>query len=68
MKVSMKYVKLYVFFQVNSQESRAYVHLMDLDIVLGSDPKYQPIFTKENSRCLCSLAVNAFDLMISSTD
>jgi hypothetical protein len=26
-----------LFLQINSQESRVYVHLMDLEIVLGGD-------------------------------
>jgi len=68
MKVSLRRVHVDLFFQVNSQESRAYVHLMDLEIVLGGYGECQPNVAQASSRGIRSLVVDAFDLVISSTD
>ena len=57
-----------LFLQVNSQESRAYVHLMNLKIVLGGDRECQPNVAQASGRCIRSLVVDAFDFVISSTD
>ena len=68
MKVSLRWVHIDPFLKVNSQESGAYVHLMDLEIVLGGDRECQPNVAQTSSRCICSLVVDAFDLEISSTE
>jgi hypothetical protein len=44
------------------------MHLMDLEIVLGSVGECQPNVAQASSRCIRSLVVDAFDLVISSTD
>jgi len=67
-KISLRRVHIHLFLQVNSQESRADVHLMDLEIVLGGDGKCQPDMAQASGRCIRSLVVDAFDLVISSTD
>ena len=67
-KISLQWVHIYPHFQVNSQESRAYVYLLDLEIVLGGDCECQPNVAQANTQCICSLVVDAFDLVISSTD
>jgi len=67
-KISLRRVDIDLFLQVNSQESRADVHLMDLEIVLGGDGECQPNVAQASSRCIRSLVVDAFDLVISSTD
>jgi len=67
MKISLRLVHIYLFFQVISQESRAYVHWMDLKIVLGGDGECQPNVAQAISRCIHSLVVDAFNLVISST-
>jgi len=67
-KISLWWAHIDLFLQVNSQESLAYVHLMDLEIVLGSDCKCKPNMAQASSRCIRSLVVYAFDLVMSSTD
>jgi len=67
-KISLRRVHIDLFLQVNSQESRAYDHLMDLEIVLGGDRECQSIVAQASSRCIRSLVVDAFDLVISCTD
>ena len=57
-----------LFLQVNSEECHAYVHLMDVEIVLGGDTESQPDVFQASSRCIQCLVVDAFDLVISSTD
>jgi len=68
MNVSLRWVHLDLFLQVNSQESRAYVHLMDFEILLGGDGECQPDVAQASSRCIHSLEVDTFDLVISTTD
>jgi hypothetical protein len=65
MKVSLQWVHIDLFLQVHSQESRAEVHLMDLDIVLGGDGEWQPNVAQASSRCIRSLVVDSFDFLIS---
>jgi len=67
-KIFLHGVHIYLIFQGNSQERRAYVHLMDLNIVLGGDCECQPNEATASSRCICSLVIDAFDLVICSTD
>jgi len=67
-KVFLRWVHTDLFFQVNSQESRADVHLMDLEILLGGDGECQPNVAQARSHCIRSLVVDAFDLVISSTE
>jgi len=67
-KVSLWWVQIDLFLQVNSQESCAFGHLMDLEIILGSDGKGQPNVAQARGRCISSLVGNIFDLIISSTD
>jgi len=68
MNISLRRVHIDLFLQVNSQESRAYVHLMDLKIVLGGDGECQHNVAQASSQCICSPVVNAFNLVVSSTD
>jgi hypothetical protein len=67
-KVSLRRVHIDLFLQVNSQETRADVQLIDLEIVLGGDCECQPIMAQEYSQYIHSLAVDVFDLVISSAD
>jgi hypothetical protein len=57
-----------LFLQVNSEDSGAYVHLMELEIVFGGYRECQPIVAQVSSRCVHSLVIDAFNLGISSTD
>jgi len=68
MKVSLQWVNIVFLIQVNSQESREYVHLMAFEIVLSGDPNCLRNVAQASGRCICSLVVNAFDLVISSPD
>jgi len=67
-KIFLRWVNIDLFFQVHSQESRSDIHLMDLEIVLGSESKCLPKLSQAGSRCIRSLVVDAFDLVIFSTD
>jgi len=67
-KISLQPVHIDFFLQVNYQESDAYVHLMDIEIVLGGNRECQPDLAQASSRCIDRLVVDAFDLVISSTD
>jgi hypothetical protein len=66
MQGSLQRVHIDLFLQVHSQECRAYVHLMDLDIVLGGDGEWQPNLAQASSRCIRGLVVDSFDFLISS--
>jgi hypothetical protein len=68
MKISLRQVHIDLIFLVNCQESRAYVHLMDLEIVLGGDGECQPDVAPAISWCIHGLVVDAFDVVISFTD
>jgi len=68
MNVSLQWVHIDLFLQVNSQESCAYVHVMDLKIIDGGDHECQPNVAQASSQCIRSLVLNAFDLVFSSTD
>jgi hypothetical protein len=61
MKVSLRRVHIDLFLQVNSQESGAEVHLLDLEIVLGGDGQFHPTVAQASTRCICGLVVNAFN-------
>ena len=67
MKVSLWRVHIYLFFQLNSQEGCAYVHLMDLKIELGGDCKCQHNMGQARSWRIHSLVVDAFDWVISTS-
>jgi len=54
--------------QVTSQECRAYLHLMDLEIILGGDGECQPDVVQASCRRIRSMVVDAINLVISSTD
>jgi len=68
MKISLQRVHIDLFLKVDTQESRAYIHLMDLEILLRGNGECQPNVAYASSRYICSLVVDAFNLVISSTD
>ena len=52
MTVSLRWVHVDLFLQVNTHGICAYVHLMDLEIVLGGDRECQPTVAHPSSLCV----------------
>ena len=67
-KISLWQPHLDVLFQVDSQASRADDNLMDLVILLGGNRECQPDMVEAIHRCIHSLVVDAFNLVISSAE
>jgi hypothetical protein len=68
MKTSLQQVHVPLFIQVNSQESRVYIDVVQLEIVLGSDAQCKQNVAQGSSRCILRLLFDASDVVISSTD